>query len=68
MHPGCNPMYPGAHAMGWPHQQLPQRCAPEQHESDTLLTCFPCTRVPLADQIGPHAPCPTPFVVSGAAE
>ena len=33
MHPGCNPMHPGAHAMGRPHQQLPQRGAPERHES-----------------------------------
>ena len=33
MHPGCNPMHPGANAMGRPHQQLPQRGAPERHES-----------------------------------
>ena len=43
MHPGCNPMHPGAHAMGRPHQQLPQRCAPERHESATLIPCFPCS-------------------------
>ena len=26
--------------MGRPHQQLPQRCAPEQHQSDTFLPCL----------------------------
>ena len=39
-----NLLYPnpklGAHAVGRAHQQLPQRCAPEQHQSDTFLPCL----------------------------
>ena len=55
--PGCDLMHPGAHALGWSHQQLPQCCAPKQHESDTFLPCFPYTPAPCLPD---RAPCPMP--------
>ena len=61
--------YAGAHAVGWRHQQLPQRRAPEQ-QSNTSLPCTPASALPLPLPLPPapcpiapmhHAPCPVPL-------
>ena len=59
-----NLLYPnpklGAHAVGRAHQQLPQRCAPEQHQSDTFLPCLTQTLTPSPNPSPSPNPDPNP--------